>query len=86
MAQRWAAVLDREVSSGEDGFPQIDLAESGLRFLPDQDGRGEGLAEIDIACYDPEAVLRAADELGLPHESETATLAVAGIRVRLRTG
>ena len=60
------------------------LDDSALRFLPDEDGRGDGLAEIDIACSDPGAVLRAADERGLAHDSESSTQRVAGVCVRLR--
>jgi len=84
MARRWAAVLDREVSTGKGGHLQVLLDDSALRFLPDEDGRGDGLAEIDIACSDPGAVLRAAGERGLAHDSESSTLRIAGVCVRLR--
>ncbi len=84
MAHRWAAVLDRETSTGEGGHFQVALDDSTLRFLPDEDGRGDGLAEIDIACSDPGAVLRTAGERGLAHDPHASTLGVAGVCVRLR--
>ncbi len=85
MAQRWAAVLDCEVSSGKEGVAQINLVGSDLRFLPDTDRRGEGLAEIDVACPDPEPVLRTASDLGLRCEPAAPAVHVAGVRVRLQT-
>lgn len=85
MARRWAEVLECDASNGEDRVPRIELEDSCLRFLPDRDGRGEGLAEIDVACPDPEPVLRAAQARALRCEPDAPALHVAGVRVRLRT-
>ena len=85
MARRWAEVLERDVSAGAAGVSEIALDSGTLRFLPDEDGRGEGLAEIAIACSDPEAVFQAAREHNLAHDPGSSTVHVAGVCVRLRS-
>jgi hypothetical protein len=81
LAARWAEVLDREVRSGTDGDPAIALEGGALRFVVDRDGRGEGLAEIDVFAPDPERVLAAARRRGLAVGG--ASVDLCGTRFRL---
>jgi len=73
-ARRWAQVLDRPVLD-VDGAPTIALDDSSLRFGPDRDGRGDGLAGMSIRVADREAGLAAARERGLPVEGDRVTIA-----------
>jgi hypothetical protein len=47
LAARWAAILRRPVRDAA-GVPTLDLDLGTLRFVPDSDGRGEGLGGIDV--------------------------------------
>ena len=83
-AERWAQVLDRRLESNRDGEPLIPLdVGSSLRFLPDRDGRGDGLAEIDLATRAPDQALANARTLGLPVDSATRSVNLGGVRFRL---
>lgn len=46
LCARWSEVLDRPGRKSADGTHAIDLDEGQLLFLPDTDGRGEGLAGL----------------------------------------
>ena len=52
LARRWSEVIERPVRT-EDGQRVIDLDDARLRFTEATDGRGEGLAGLDLACADP---------------------------------
>jgi hypothetical protein len=81
LARRWAEVLERPCRR-EDGAPVIALDDVPLRFVPARDGRGEGLAGLDLACADRGAVLAAARRRGLAGPDDVVTL--CGMRVHLR--
>ncbi|WP_153505043.1 VOC family protein [Cumulibacter manganitolerans] len=51
MAARWGQVLDRGVTVS-DGEPRIELDEGVIRFVPVTDGRGEGVAALDLRSAD----------------------------------
>lgn len=76
MAERWAEVL----GVPRDGR-ELRLVESGIRFVPVEDGRGEGVSGFDLAVTDRDEVERRARAQGL--ECHGATIQVAGVRVRL---
>ncbi len=59
VAARWSEVAELPVT-GDDGRPQIRLANATLRFVPCTDGRPEGLGGIDLATVDRQAILAAA--------------------------
>ena len=61
MAQRWAEVLGRAVTTSDDEH-WIELDEGTLRFVPLADDRGEGVSAIDVRAGDGE--LRAAEVCG----------------------
>jgi catechol 2,3-dioxygenase-like lactoylglutathione lyase family enzyme len=75
-AARWSEVL---------GVPrrglEIPLEEGSLRFAPAADGRGAGLAGIDVAVTSAPDVSRRARNRGLPVDGDRITL--CGTRIRL---
>jgi hypothetical protein len=79
VAARWAEVLERSVT--DEGTPVIALDDGEIRFVPDADGRGEGLGGVDLVTVDPGPVVAAATERGLRVDDDTVM--VAGVRVRL---
>lgn len=81
LAARWGEILELPVSRTASGAPALALANATLRFVPDADGRGEGLGGIDLAASDRAAVLAAVRAAGLACADET--LALCGMRVRL---
>jgi hypothetical protein len=52
LARKWSDVIERPVEM-RDGQRTIALDDATLRFTPAADGRGEGLAGLDLACSDP---------------------------------
>jgi len=52
LARRWSEVIERPVHT-QDGQRVIALDDATLRFTEATDGRGEGLAGLDLACGDP---------------------------------
>ncbi|NNL85497.1 MAG: hypothetical protein HKP27_07590 [Myxococcales bacterium] len=81
LAKRWGELLDLPVTVGPAGHA-IALSPGELRFVLATDGRGEGLAGIDLEAADADAVLASARTRGLPVSDRQ--LDVAGVRIRLR--
>lgn len=52
LARRWSEVIERPVRM-QDGQQVIALDDATLRFTEAADGRGEGLAALDLTCADP---------------------------------
>ena len=52
LARRWSDVIERPVRM-ENGHRVIALDDATLRFTEATDGRGEGLAGLDLVCADP---------------------------------
>ena len=52
LARKWSDLIERPVAM-RDGQRTIALDDATLRFVPAADGRGEGLAGLDLACADP---------------------------------
>jgi len=67
LAQRWSQVIERPVVM-RDGQRTIALDDATLRFTEASDGRGEGLAGLDLDCSDP---------------SRRGLVLICGIRFRL---
>jgi catechol 2,3-dioxygenase-like lactoylglutathione lyase family enzyme len=80
MAARWAQVLGRTAVM-DAGVWRILLDDGEIRFSPERDGRGEGLATFDVAVRDPDAVRAVAAARGLLDSDGAVVL--AGTRVRL---
>jgi hypothetical protein len=83
LAARWGALLDVAPVPDAGGRPTLALAGATLRFVPDADGRGEGLGGIDVSTQDGAAVLAAAAGAGIPIDG--AVVELGGVRVRLVT-
>ena len=81
LAARWSAVLERPVAKGASGAPEMALDVGCLRFVPDRDGRGEGLGCVDMVVGDRQRVLGAAAGRGIRPEGDVIT--VCGTRFRL---
>ena len=81
MSRRWSEVLGQPREPSGDGW-RIPLDGSELRFVPDRDGRGDGLGAFDVAVRDPDAVHAVAKARGLVDADGTVSL--CGTRVRLR--
>lgn len=81
LAQRWSQVIDRPVSTDAAGNPQIQLDDAALRFVRALDGRGEGLAGLDLDIEDREHVIREAARRGYYVSGGVVT--VCGVRFRL---
>jgi hypothetical protein len=80
LAARWGEILELPVTL-RSGVPTLALANAALRFVPDADGRGEGLGGIDLAATDRAGALAAARERGVLGANDV--LALCGMRVRL---
>jgi hypothetical protein len=82
LAARWSEILETPVATAA-GVPTLALANAVLRFVPDADGRGEGLGGIDLVASDRAAVLAAARERGLLARETPDAIALCGMRVKL---
>jgi hypothetical protein len=80
IAERWSQILDVEVLV-EDGPPTLTLENATIRFVPAEDGRGEGLGGIDLVATDADSVTAAADERGLL--GDDGVILLGGVRFRL---
>jgi hypothetical protein len=60
VAARWSEIVELPLASDARGRASIALANATLRFVPIEDGRGEGLGAIDLATADRAAILAAA--------------------------
>jgi hypothetical protein len=83
IAERWSWILDLELSD-DDGPPTLTLDNATIRFVPAEDGRGEGLGGIDLIATDGESVTAAADERGL--HGDDGVILLGGVRFRLVDG
>lgn len=73
MAERWASVLRSEAVQDGDAW-NVPLDGGVCRFVPDRDGRGEGISSVIVTVNDRDAVLAAAKERGLPYDANSVTL------------
>ena len=81
LASRWGEVMELPVSRDERSRPIIALDDARLRFVPATDGRGEGLAGLDLECADKARMLARARSRGLA--AEDGMVAACGMRFYL---
>jgi hypothetical protein len=81
LATRWSNILDRPVVTDDEGRATVALDNATLRFVAAQDGRGEGLAGIDVAVVSPDDVLKSGDETGKRLADDVVL--VDGMRMRV---
>ncbi len=82
LAQRWADMAEVELGADAAGNPQFEMENATVRFVQDQDGRGEGLAGIDVVTEDRDAILAGARARDCYVSDDQVS--VAGLRVYLR--
>ncbi len=70
LARRWSEVLELPLSCDERSRPVIALDDARLRFVQATDGRGEGLAGLDLDCADKGRVLARARSKNLAAEGD----------------
>jgi hypothetical protein len=70
LARRWSEVMELPLTRDPRGRPTIALDDATLRFVPAADGRGEGLAGIDLECADKGRVLERARARGLATDGD----------------
>jgi hypothetical protein len=81
LARRWSTILERKVTRGAGGAVEIVLDVGRLRFVAESDGRGEGLAALELDIANRETVLAAARRRGCPVEGDQVV--ICGTRFRL---
>ena len=81
MARRWAEVLGCP-ARGDGDAPRIALPDGGeIRFVPERDARGEGVAGLLVAASDPDGIRRRARARGAL--AADGSLALCGVRIAL---
>lgn len=80
-ADIWSRVADLAVTADAEGRPCIELDDGVIRFVPDADGRGPGMAGIDVETTDPAAVMATARARAVA--AGTDELMIGGLRIRL---
>ncbi len=81
LAERWSAIAEIPLVRDEAAVATLPLANADLRFVVASDGRGEGLAGVDLRAGDAEAALASARSLGLPQEGNE--IRIGGMRFAL---
>jgi len=81
LAQRWSDILEVPVTADGDGRTALSLENATVRFVPDRDGRGEGLGGVDLVVADRDRLLAAAAHRGLQVDGDV--MLVGGVRFGL---
>jgi hypothetical protein len=81
LAQRWSDILEVPVTADGDGRTALSLENGTVRFVPDRDGRGEGLGGVDLVVADRDRLLAAAAHRGLQVDGDV--MLVGGVRFGL---
>lgn len=83
LARRWGEVLAQPASRTGHGPWQVVVGDAVLRYVEACDGRGEGLAGIDLDVADPQSIMAAATTRGCRIDGDAVM--VGGVRFGLRT-
>jgi len=81
LAKRWSEVLDVSLGNDAQGNPALNLENVEIRFIPAEDGRGEGLGGLDLQVADRGHILREAAARGCDIIDDTVL--VCGTRFKL---
>ncbi len=73
LAKRWSAIFERPITE-QDGAPAMVLELGFARFVPNKDGRGEGLSAVHLKTTDKARILAAARAEGVPVTGNTVEL------------
>jgi glyoxalase-like protein len=81
LAERWSKIVEVPVKADALGHPSIRLENATIRFVRDNDGRGEGLAGLDLVTVNRPQAIKAAELSG--HRISDDLVSVCGMRMRL---
>jgi hypothetical protein len=76
LAARWSEIVEIPVEG--DAPPVLRLDNAAVHFVPDADGRGEGLSAVHLSAVDAAAARSAAEERGLL--GPDGSIAICGMR------
>jgi|TARA_R110002124_G_scaffold287256_1_gene471968 hypothetical protein len=80
LARRWADIMALPLES-LNGIPTVKLANAEIRFVADQDGRGDGLSALDFKVRNREHLLAKAEKRGV--QVSGTQLTICGTRLNL---
>jgi hypothetical protein len=81
LAQRWSDILEVPVTADDEGRTALALDNATIRFVPDRDGRGEGLGGVDLVVVDRDRLVATATDRGLTVDGDMVL--VGGVRFAL---
>ena len=81
LAARWSAISEIGLEDCGHGVPTLPLANARLRFVTASDGRGDGLAALELRARDADRAYTNASRAGLPVDD--GVIRLGGMRLRL---
>jgi Glyoxalase-like domain len=81
LAEQWSRIVEIPVKADATGHPSLRLENTTIRFVRDRDGRGEGLAGLDLIAADKQRAITAAERRGCKVSDDIVS--VCGMRMRL---
>jgi hypothetical protein len=82
LAHRWSEIVGLPVVTSASDAHTISLANAAVRFVPVDDGRGEGLGGIDVTVGDAATVLARAEARG--RRTGVGSVSIGGLRIAVR--
>jgi hypothetical protein len=79
LASRWSEIVEIPVTRDQHGNTAIKMENATLRFVKDEDGRGEGLAALDLVATDRKAMFANAEKAGKRVSDDTVM--ICGMRL-----
>jgi hypothetical protein len=79
LAEKWSQILELPLTDDANGAPSIRLDNASIRFVPDRDGRGEGLGGVDLVALDRVRMFAAAQRRGRTRDD---VISIGGVRFR----
>jgi hypothetical protein len=80
LASRWSQIVEIPVTRDQLSNPAIRLENATLRFVKDEDGRGEGLGGLDLVATDRKAMFANAKQHGKSASDDIVM--ISGMRLR----
>ena len=82
LARRWSEMAEIDLTVDAEGHPLLEIDNATVRFVDDEDGRGEGLGGIDVTTVDGAAIREGAAMRGCYVDDDRVDL--VGLRIYLR--
>ncbi len=80
LASRWSDIVEIPVTRDEKGNPALKMENATVRFVRDEDGRGEGLGGLDLVAVDRKAMYENAEKRGKRVSDDIVM--ICGMRMR----